>query len=456
MKKRLSILLVTTLLLTCLTTLVWADDKDLPYEIAAPQNVAVIWIEGNDSPTTMSFSYSIPNDMAKFYKDMEDPDTAEALRAKYAFETVWCFVQIDWAIDDVNDSVSGWHYNEYWTDRGDYGIRYDEEYRIRTSEWDMPDWALGNATETAQTAWILRGVPDDTRWNGDPENKTPGVKDQLNPDQYEYYDDTVHIDFTKHTAYFRARLVTVVSKATEDGDVSEYYYSDWSDTCGYGKDIAAIEILKPSDVAAPVITDLRITADVYDENPVAEFTLTVPETLQKQVTDVSTHGSISVYTEARVKGDSEWTHVDGDRDVKPGALRAYLSYLVNDERPTIPKDTPLELRCRYYVSQYSPYTSLEVEDFYTDYSNVITFETEEINADKPTYDATTVAPATEIAPTNPPAPTTEEKDECWLCHFCPQPLGLCIFIWLLIILVIAAVVIVVVVMQKKKKKDEKK
>ena len=52
--------------------------------------------------------------------------------------------------------------------------------------------------------------------------------------------------------------------------------------------------------------------------------------------------------------------------------------------------------------------------------------------------------------------TDPEKKECWLCHFCPQPLGLCIFIWLLIILVAVIIIVIIIVASKKKKKNEKK
>ncbi|MBR5767053.1 MAG: hypothetical protein IKX86_00045, partial [Clostridia bacterium] len=44
---------------------------------------------------------------------------------------------------------------------------------------------------------------------------------------------------------------------------------------------------------------------------------------------------------------------------------------------------------------------------------------------------------------------------CPICHFCPQPLGLCIFIWLLIILVVIIIVVVIIVASKKKKKKDK-
>ena len=44
---------------------------------------------------------------------------------------------------------------------------------------------------------------------------------------------------------------------------------------------------------------------------------------------------------------------------------------------------------------------------------------------------------------------------CPICHFCPQPRGLCIFIWLLIILVVIIIVVVIIAASKKKKKKEK-
>ena len=50
------------------------------------------------------------------------------------------------------------------------------------------------------------------------------------------------------------------------------------------------------------------------------------------------------------------------------------------------------------------------------------------------------------------APEAEEKDVCSLCHFCPQPLGLCIFLWLLILIVIAVVVFLVIRKVKKNRK----
>ena len=128
---------------------------NIKFEISAPTNVAVRWLDGNDSPTTMSFSYSLPNEMTSFYKDLEEASAngnIENFLSRFDFTEIWSFVQIDWAIDDVKDSVSGWHCNEYWTKRGELNISYDEDWHIRTSEWDGVEIGFDNATETLQNA----------------------------------------------------------------------------------------------------------------------------------------------------------------------------------------------------------------------------------------------------------------------------------------------------------------
>ncbi len=435
MKKLLTIALICMLLLSAVTCAVFAEEDGLPFAVTPPTNVAVRWEEGNDSPTTMNFSYSLANDMTGFYRELEEAverGEAEKFLSKYDFDEIWTLVQIDWALDDVNDSVSGWHANEFWDDNGT-GLGYDEDWNIRVSEWDVVDWGLNNAAETAQTVWILRGVPNDARWNGNPETKTPGVKDQLRPEQYRYDEelDTVVIDFTQHTAYFRARLVTVTRKEAE-GAEDRYYFSDWSPVCGYGKEIAKLEPLKDGELPAPVITGLRMTDKSFNDNPIVAYTLTVPDELQTMLTRVSANGgSIWIETEARVKGDTEWTALDGDRDIKAGETEWKLIYLVNDQRPSIPKDTEIELRCRYWCSQP------EQEDFTSAYSKVISFGTDDVNLGGNPYD--------DGDPGSVPS-------KCPICHFCPQPLGLCVFIWLLIL--IAVIVVIVIILKKAGKKQK--
>ena len=447
MRKIGSLLIVLILLISCVGT-AFAADGDLPIDVKPPQNVSVNWMEGDDSPTTMAFSFSVDPEMTKIFIALDqarDAGILEAMLAQYGASDIQYGIQVDWALDDVNDPVSGWHYNQYWDDPYGMGFGRDEEGYCRVSEWDIVDWGFNNASETVQTYWIMRGVPDDYRWNGNPEEKLPGVKDQLNPDQYEYYEDAVHIDFTKHTAYFRVRFAFAATMESEDGTTKKIKFSDWSETCGYGKDIKKFEPLKDGDLAAPTITNIRLTDKEFNGQPVVAYTLTVSEDIAQKAANVNAAwGSLRVQTQARVKGDEEWTDI-AINEVSSGEVEGDLVYLLK-EGETIVDGTKVEVRCRYFCEQ--PGVD---ETIYSPWSDILAFETTEINNDpEPTPTETPVTPEPK-----PEEKKEEEakKDKCPICGFCPQPLGLCIFIWIAIIVVIAVVVIIVV---KKSRKDGNK
>ena len=443
MRKISAWLLVLILLISCVSTAFAADGEDLPINVTSPQNVSVNWMDGNDSPTTMSFSFSIDPQMSQALIAIDqarDAGLLETMLAKYGVSDVYVNIQVDWALDDVNDPVSGWHYNKYWDGLYNTGLGKDENGRYRCSEWDIVEWGL-NSLDTVQNYWIMRGASDDG-WNGIPEDGTPGVKDQLRPDQYEYYDDSVHIDFTKHTAYFRVRYALTAVKETEEGVQYLNKFSEWSETASYGKDAVAYTPIKAGDIAAPEITNLHMTDKEFNDNPIVAFTLTVPDALSKMAADAAAHGGyIVVETEARVKGDTEWVGMaNADWEIKTGEMECALITLISENHPKIAKDTPIEIRCRYRCGQ----AGID-DDVFSEYSKVLTFETTEIGNDpQPTPPEVTVTPAPEEKKDE------AKKDKCPLCGFCPQPLGLCIFIWLLIIIVIAVVVIIVL---KKSKKD---
>lgn len=445
-------LLTLVLLLSLTTSLSAAADGSNLFTPPAPEHVSLKWMDRNDSPTTCVFSYSVPTSMSAFQTAIDEAEDKAAFLAPYGLEDAWYTLQIDWALDDVNDPVSGWHYNKHWDGDKVHGLGKDSEDRIHYSDWDGIDCGIGNVTDTINDVWILRGVPNDDRLNGNPETGYIGVKDQLRPDQftYDYDNEELEIDFTKHTVYARARFVFVVYKAGDDGNT--YYFSPWSETASCGKDAEAYIPIKPGDIAAPEITNLHMTDKEFNGNPVVAFTLTVPDALAKMGVDASAHGGyLYIETEARVKGDTEWVNMSNtDRDIKPGEMECALLSLLSDEHPSIDKNTPIELRCRYRCDQEGV-----DEDVFSEYSKVLTFETTEIGNDLP---PTPTAGATADDPT--PTPKAESKDEkkddkCPICHFCPQPLGLCIFIWLLIIIVIVVVIIVVVKVTKKDKDKNK-
>ena len=444
MKKVLSAILVCILLLSCLTVFASAAESDLPFDLVPPAYVSAKWLEGNDSPTTTNLAFCLSNEMTTFFKNKETAHfdgTIEQFMKNIGCDDIWMEVQIDWAVDDVNDSVSGWHYTKYWDGDDYYGLGKDSEGNSRCSEWDFVSaGGINNATETVQTVQVTRGVPNDDRWNGDPETHTPGVKDQLKPDQYTYDEENeaLIIDYTKHTVYFRARFVVTVRI---EGTPDKNYFSEWSNIASVGKDGEKSDSLTKADVDAPVIADLHMTDKEFNDNPVVAFTLTVPDRLMKNSTKAAAGGGgIVIETEARVKGDTEWTLM-GNTDwiIKSGEMECALLHLVNDSRPTIPKDTVIELRCRYRCDQPG------LDDVYSDYSKIISFGTDDINqGGTPGADGTGADNA------------STAKSSCPICHFCPQPLGLCIFIWLLIILIVIVVIVIIVVTSKKKKKDENK
>ena len=444
MKRILSAAIACVLLLLCMTALA-ASGGELPFDLTPPAYVTAVWAEGNDSPTTTIITYSLSNEMTAFFKNMENAHldgTIEQFMQDVGCDDIWMNVQIDWALDDVNDSVSGWHYTEYWDGDEYFGLGHDSEGNPRWSEWDVIDGNLNNATETVQDMWVTRCVPNDDRWNGNPETHTPGVKDQLRPEQYDYSEeeDTVRIDYTKHTMFFRARFVVTVRV---DGEPDRYYFSDWSNITSVGKESEVFEPLTKADLEAPVITGLRMTDMEFNDNPVVAFTLTVPEKLMENATKLEAFGGgITIETWARVKGDAEFVELQGDWIIKAGEMEAALFSLANEARPNVPKDSEIELRCRYRCSQ----PGHTEEEFCSDWSKTITFGSDDINYN------------TDLRNDQPGDPQGGESPSgnaggCPICHFCPQPLGLCIFIWLIIILAVIAIIAIIIAVSKKKRKN---
>ena len=437
MKKIFAAILAAILLVSCPLALAAQKSDGLPFELVPPQNVYATWLEGNDSPTTVALSYSLDNGITSFFSELEKAigeERYEEFAAEHGFGEIFITSQIDWALDDVNDPVSGWHCNEYWN--ADYGFGYDSDYRFRVGAWDCVDAWPDNASETVQNVWVLRGFNEDGYY-GDPENGIPGLKDQLRADQYTYDADesVLTIDFTKHTAYLRVRLVVTV-RDNEDNET--YRYSEWSEVCSVGKDAEAYAPITKSDLPAPEITGLHMTDKEFNDNPVVAFTLSVPDTIARTAAKAaSSGGSVWIETQARVKGDAEWTNMaNTDSSVKTGEMECALLHLVNAERPTIPADTEIELRCRYGCSQRGA-----DEDVYSDWSKIIGFGSDDIQYG-----------GSEGGDSQGDGAGSSANAKCPICHFCPQPLGLCIFIWLAIIIAIVVIVIIIVSRNKKNKK----
>ena len=172
-----------------------------------------------------------------------------------------------------------------------------------------------------------------------------------------------------------------------------------------------------------------------------------------------------VYWEARVPG-GEWIEQQAGDDITAGeniiSLLFLGEYLANknkengeDSDLVLEKDSPIELRARYFCDQSAISDTEAGQPFYSDYSEVLTFGSQEMSkTEQPSIAESSVAEETEESKSEPKK-GDDETHKCSVCGICPvQPLGICLFIWIAIIVVIIIIVIVVVVVVKKKKNKE--
>lgn len=487
MKKILSVLSCSAILMSAFAVSASAvndsSDVKLPFEVTAPSDVSLSWTQGSDSDTTMSAAWSMNDSMCKWMSENADPTTHDATMEKllkdYGIDELFINAQIDWAIDDP---VNGWHWTKYWdgiasTDEEGHktwtGYGYDENYQIRTGDWDLLECLL--YASTVNQAWILRGLtidnnpenPEDVRESHNVwfygNDLIPGLKNQLKDDQYtlveidsETHDQAIHIDYTQHTAYIRVRWGVEV-RDKDGNDV--VIFSDWSETAGYGKDVKAFEPYTKESLAPPVITDLKYYPDDFNNYPQISVTLTVPEVLSSSLTEVSSRGGdLHVEWEARIPG-GEWVGLQGGWEITAGeyviALQNLASHIIEKNKDAgiensdiiLENGSPIELRARYFCSQYDSWNGEWLGEFYTDYSKVLTFGSQEMSH----VDESVPDQSSKPSVSNPDK--TESK--CSLCHNCPAPIGICIWIWILIIVVIIVIVVIIIVASKKKKDDKK-
>lgn len=495
-----SALTVTTLIagisMTALPAFAETDYKGikLPFEVTAPANVSLTGLEGSDSETSMSAAWSMNDGMCKWMADAADSETHDAamekLQKEYGLNDIYINTQIDWAIDDP---VNGWHYTAYWdgeewTDEEGRkkwaGFGYDKDYQVRTGEWDVVD--CGNYPKTVNDCWILRGRPIDNDPDMTEEERAqvndwfygndliPGLKNQLKDDQYTLVDvpdsneQYISIDWTQHTAYVRVRwAVTAVDKDDESTPI----FSDWSETAGYGKDAAPFVPFTKDSLAPPVISDLRYCEEDFNGYPQVAVTLTVPEELSKNLTEVTSRsGGINVEWEARLPGGN-WCSQQGDGTITAGENVVSLLFLANDimrrnseagvSNPDVilAKDSPIELRARYYCNQYASYGGEWLGEFYTDYSEVLTFGAQEMS--KPEENSPDESGVTDESKAEQSVEASKEESkpasDTEISKTEEKKGGFPIWIIILIIVIVLIIIIVIIIIlvMKKKKDDDK-
>ena len=272
---------------------------------------------------------------------------------------------------------------------------------------------MGNIDDTNDAVWY--GLHND-------DNDYNGWKEVLKEDQYKVVktDDGsfAKIDLENHTIYTQVRWIVRYRTNTEESETVTIS-SDWSAPACVGKDAAKTGPLKPGDIDAQVISDLRYTGEQFNNYPVIGFMPTEDNKLTSQLAQVNgTQGGIFLETEARVSGKNDWVQLQGDFTIKTGEMTIALQNLAEAEGK-IEKDTPIELRARYYCSQDGE----GQEPFYSVYSEILTFGSQDMQA-KPDDNPE----ASKEISSDLPKKGEDETPKCTLCGFCPHPLGICIFI----------------------------
>lgn len=395
MKKAISVLLACLMLISCVSVTAFAvvSENDLPFELIPSKTVSMSKVYEDDS-TDMNFNYSMESDMIQFMQDCEDSDTKASIMSSLGVEDLYICAQIDWALDDPN----GWHHTEYWDDNEatrHYGVGRDDKGRERFCEWDIV--SEGVYAQSNNECWITRYAgnpldPTEPRWNGkdyDEDNlHVNGMKDVLDPSQYTIVEDEpgdghITIDYNNHTLYARMRYVVTTSTPEYDGEgqvsgyTTNYLFSDWSDTAAYGKDAPTWTPPSADSIKAPAISNLTVSSEEFNDFPIVAYSLTVPEELSKDLTEVTARGGyVNILTEARVKGTNEWTTLQGDWEVKGGILESDILAINGHYKDGTPKKilagTEIEFRARYSCEIRMEYNSEVVGEFYSPYSDILT------------------------------------------------------------------------------------
>ena len=151
-----------------------------------------------------------------------------------SYKTFYIYIQIDTSVDDQNS----WAYDESWdTDADDAYYSptiakslYDAS---KTVKWDMG--ALYHEQVMAHYGDAIVEVPVEKADDG----------------------KVLRFDLENHTIYARLRYLMIYG----EGGKNSYKTSEWSDVWSVGKGGTQAELVKPTSLAAPVISDLKQDED---------------------------------------------------------------------------------------------------------------------------------------------------------------------------------------------------
>ena len=356
---------------------------------------------------------------AEYYSD------SDAFYEKYGLYSFAMSMQYDVSLDDE----SHWQHNEEW-DTNWYTGGYADGY---------PYVSLGSELmEDFEFFWLTyhEGQGSDTFKPFQPAITTYVC-------HHEDWDENIYsFDVENHSLYIRCRYYMeweTYDPATNEIGEKQSKFSAWSESAIFGKNSTQIVPDEPTTYEAPIISDLKIVLSEWEENPHLEYIQTTPESvwLANTYYMMKDEGQFDgLETQVSLNG-GEWIEFStadagGDWCLYNGGRGAY-----NDDVP-IEEDSHVKLRIRF-TGTHGPSEWSNVLEINGGGTQELPGETQGSNIQQPPQESQGAAQK----------PADDEK-KCSLCGFCPQPLGLCILIWIAIVVVVILILVILSAGKKKK------
>ena len=423
MKKSLSLLLSMLLLLSIFSVTAFAtEENDISkFELPVPKAPNYfVYTDGNASEGHHDDLRMIMiSDPEVALLAAEYSRNSEAFYEKYGLYSFAISMQYDVSLDGEDN----WQHNSEW-DTNWYTGGYADGYPYVSLGSEMMEdfeffWLTyyegeGSATFTPYQPAITTSVFNHGDWE----------------------ENIYSFDVENHSLYIRCRYYmeweTYDAVKNEIGK-KQSKFSDWSQSAVFGRNSTQIVPDEPTVYEAPVISDMKIVLSEGDENSHIEYVQTTPESVWMANICYYMKGEgefEGLETQVSIDG-GDWVEFDtadagGDWCLYNGIRGAY-----SWEHP-IEENSHVKLRIRF-VGTHGP----------SEWSNIL-----EINGGG----TQEMAEQAKKPAAEKPTAETSKEDKCSLCGFCPEPLGLCIFIWIAVLIVIILIVVIIIVTANKKKK----
>ncbi len=343
-------------------------------------------------------------------------------------ESIMTCIQVDVKFDD-----GPWLSESDNWDRMDYGsVLYPSNLNFRLD--------IGRYTDETsklfsfEQSWLVYNEPE-MEYNTFLQPYLKSFKDSYGQTLYQ-------LDTDKHTFSYRIRFILYTNNWESFDEGAELYWcmSDWSPVVSIGKNGNQKSLEAPDKAEAPVLSDFSLIKN--EENGVeaqyfVDFTKYTYDSI-KYFSIIENYFE-PFYIESQIRVDGgDW--VDTYTANAASLHGGYRSTASDDV--TITMDSKVEIRVRI--------VSPAMNDLTSEWSNIVGNTAEAEVTPKPT-----AAENPDI--TNVPEEKEPDagKHKCKVCGICPiQPLGICLFIWLLIIVIVIVLVVIIITSKNKKDKDK--